>query len=120
MTVTLHVDASTANVITNANVDTYCNFGQASGTNENFTINVNAGDTITWVGVANPASVIVTVTQIVYEGNQNVLGGNGTINGNVGHVLPTAGGENEIYKIFFTVSNQRGVLHIDPRINVLS
>ena len=126
MTVTLIVNASTANVITNANVDTYCNFGQTSGTNEDFLITINAGDTITWEGEATPSSVNVNITKIVYEGGNNIFGGNGTVNGNgdtikekvIGNVPSNAGGDNETYKIFFTVSNQRGVLNIDPKISV--
>jgi hypothetical protein len=126
MTVTLNVNASTANVITNENVDTYCNFGQTSGTNEDFLITVNTGETITWEGEATPSSVNVNITKIVYEGGNNIFGGNGTVNGNgdtikekvIANVPSNAGGDNETYKIFFTVSNQRGVLNIDPKISV--
>ena len=68
----------------------------------------------------------MNITKIVYEGGNNIFGGNGTVNGNgdtiqekvIGNVPSDAGGDHETYRIFFTVSNQRGVLNIDPKITV--
>ena len=121
-TVTLYVDTTN---VTQVTVDTYCNFGQGAGTtNENFTVTVNAGDTITWVGVASPASTnTVSIKQINYEGNSNVFNDNNLLGSGdpetvLGTVLTTAGGEGETYKIFFSVSNKPGQFNIDPKISV--
>ena len=121
-TVTLYVD--TVNV-TQATVDTYCNFGQGEGTsNEDYTVTVNAGDTITWVGAAlNGSTNTVSIKQINYEGNSNVFQDNNLLGSGdpktvVGTVLSTASGLGETYKIFFNVSNKNGQFNIDPKIQV--
>jgi len=72
VTITLNVNTSQINV---HNIDSESNFGQVSGiTNENYTTNANAGDTITWQGLSSvSASDVVNITAINYEGGQMFL-----------------------------------------------
>ncbi len=111
------------------NVDQYCNFGQASGTNEDYTTTVNVGDTVTWSGRSsslqppNSPPVSVSITKIQYDGGSevfqdSVLNGTGNPQTVTGTVQNNTGGEDETYTIFFTVSNQNGTFHIDPKIQV--
>ncbi len=121
-TVTLNVDTSVN--LTPQNVDDYSNFGQPSGTNEDFTTDVNVGDTVTWTGQSSTQpSVTVNITKIQYDGGSDVfgtpvLGGTGSPETVVGTVENDTGGDEETYTIFFTVSNQNGTFHIDPKILV--
>lgn len=120
-TITLYVNTSVN--LTPQNVDTYCNFGQSSGTNEDFTTDVNVGDTVTWEGSATAGSGTVNIEKVQYEGGSDVFGtsvldGTGspkTVNGTVAN---DTGGDEETYTILFSVSNQNGTFRIDPKIQV--
>jgi plastocyanin len=121
-TVTLNVDTSVN--LTPQNVDDYSNFGQSSGSNENFNTVVNVGDTVTWQGLSSTQpSVTVNVTKIQKNGGSDVFGAS-VINGSgnpetvVGTVQNNTNSENEEYSIFFNVSNQNGTFNIDPKISV--
>lgn len=111
------------------NVDQYCNFGQASGTNENYTTTVNVGDTVTWGGRSsslqppNNPPVIINITKIQYNGGSevfkdSVLNGTGNPQTVTGTIQNDTDEDQETYTIFFTVSNQNGTFHIDPKIQV--
>jgi hypothetical protein len=121
-TVTLNVDTSVN--LTPQNVDTYCNFGQSSGSNEDFTTDVNVGDTVTWTGQSSTQpAVTVNITKIQYDGGSDVFGasvlnGTGSPETVEGTVENDTGGDEETYTIFFNVSNQNGTFHIDPKILV--
>jgi hypothetical protein len=127
VTITLNVNTSQINV---HNIDSESNFGQVSGiTNENYTTNANAGDTITWQGLSSvSASDIVNITAINYEGGQNVfnqnnLAGNGLNPEKViGVVQNGTAGKTEIYTLFFTVYNngtrRGGTFRIDPKLAI--
>lgn len=123
--ITLNVDTSAIN---SQNESSVSNFGQEEGiSNEEFTISVNKGDTIIWVGQSSSSpNDVVNIVSINYEGgtnifNQNILQGNGVepeqvvgtvVNGNIGEFIK--------YKISFTVLNngtrRGGTYHIDPKI----
>ncbi len=130
-TVTVTLFVNTGAISNQSNVDANSSFGQPQNiTNENFTINPNTLDNIIWQGFSSsaPSTDAVNITSIVYEGAYNVFGSNQP-NGNkqnpekvLGTVANHTNGETEVYKIFFTVSNN-GVLknqqfHIDPIIQV--
>jgi autotransporter translocation and assembly factor TamB len=127
--VTLYVNTAQ---IDNRNVNASCNFGQAQGiSNEEFTIDVNVGDNITWQGVsANaPSTDIVNIVSINHEGGKNVFGEN-ILKGNDQNPQKVTGtalyktdeGKKYKYKISFTVMNgtkkRNGMFHIDPKIEV--
>jgi plastocyanin len=120
--VTLFVDTSVN--LNPQNVDSYTNFGQASGTNENFTTTVNVGDTVTWKGESSTQpTVTVSITKIQYNGGSevfqaSVLDGSGSPATVVGTIESDTGGEEEEYTLSFTVSNQNGTFNIDPKIQV--
>ena len=123
-TITLNVDTSVN--LTPQNVDDYCNFGQSSGPNEDYTTDVSVGDTVTWQGQSSTQpTVTVNITKIQYDGGSDVFGAS-VINGSgspetvVGTTENDTGGDDETYSIFFTVSNQNGTFHIDPKIQVNS
>lgn len=99
--------------------------------NEEFTIDVNLGDTVTWEGVSSnaPSTDVVNIVSINHEGgknvfDKNVLKGNGEtpekVTGTA--ITKTDGGEKYKYKISFTVLNngtkRNGMFHIDPKIAV--
>lgn len=127
--VRLYVDTAR---IDNRNVNASCNFGQnPSISNEEFTIDVNLGDTVTWEGVSSnaPSTDVVNIVSINHEGgknvfDKNVLKGNGEtpekVTGTA--ITKTDGGEKYKYKISFTVLNngtkRNGMFHIDPKIAV--
>ena len=127
-TVTLYVNTAQ---IDNQNVNASCNFGQdASISNEEFTIDVNVGDVITWQGVsANaPSTDVVNIVSINHEGGKNVFGEN-IIKSNgqapetvTATALYKTEGSKYKYKISFTVSNgvnkRNAMFHIDPKIDV--
>jgi len=127
VTITLNVNTSQINV---HNIDSESNFGQVSGiTNENYTTNANAGDTITWQGLSSVStSDVVNITAINYEGGQNVfnqnnLAGNGLNPEKViGVVQSGTAGKTEIYTLFFTVYNngtrRGGTFRIDPKLAI--
>lgn len=129
--ITLNVD--TGNIV-KRDVNDYCNFGQEDGTsNEDYTIEVNIGDTIIWQGVSSvaPDTDIVNITSINHQGGTNIFGVN-ILKGNnespeqvIGEVLnTTVGGNKKDYKyvIKFTVFNngnkRNGTFQIDPKIKV--
>jgi hypothetical protein len=129
--VTLYVNTS---LIDNQNTATSCNFGQPEGvSNEEFTIDANVGDTVTWQGVSTnaPQTDRVHIKSINHEGGKNVFGQNvligdrGTPEKVVGKVVNKTGDEKKDrfkYKISFTVQNngqnRNGTFHIDPVIRV--
>lgn len=126
--VTLYVN--TADIKT-PNETAYCNFGQENGvSNEEFTTEVNVGETITWRGVSSnaPGTDVVAITSINYEGGKNVFDQNvikdtreapGLVSAKV--LYATAGNKCK-YKISFTVTSggagKGGTFHIDPKIEV--
>ncbi|HEY5692554.1 MAG TPA: hypothetical protein VIS49_13950 [Cyclobacteriaceae bacterium] len=126
--ITLYVDTAR---IDNQAVNASCNFGQdPSISNEEYTVDVNLGDTVTWQGVsANaPSTDVVNIVSINHEGgknvfDQNILKGSG----NPEKVTAIAkqrtdGGEKYKYKISFTVLNngvkRNGTFNIDPKLAV--
>jgi hypothetical protein len=126
--VTLYVDTAQ---IAKSDVNQYCNFGQPSNiANEDFTIEVKVGDTVTWQAVsANaPSTDIVNVASINHEGGKNVFGKN-VLKGDgqspervTAQVLHKTAGSDYKYKISFKVYNngvkRNGTFHIDPKIRV--
>lgn len=127
--VTLYVDTAR---IDKQDVNASCNFGQdPSIANEEFTIDVNVGDTVTWQGVSSnaPSTDVVNIVSINHEGGKNVfdkniLTGNGQSPERVTDTVrsKTDGDEKYKYKISFTVTNngskRNGMFHIDPKIAV--
>lgn len=128
--VTLYVDTRS---ITNQNTSETCNFGQDPEIpNEEFTIQANIGDTITWRGVSSVnENDVVNIKSINHEGgknvfNQNVLIGDGEnpekVVGKVVAATGTPKRDHYKYKISFKVTNdgqnRNGTFHIDPKIEV--
>jgi hypothetical protein len=122
--VTLNVNTGQ---IDNRNLAATCNFGQAEGiTNEDFTIEVNVGDSITWVGVSSssPGTDLVNITKIKHAKGKDIFGKDllpGNKKNISGKVLTRATGEETYkYEISFTVTNngvkRNGTFHIDPKI----
>ncbi|MBL7872306.1 MAG: hypothetical protein JNM78_11880 [Cyclobacteriaceae bacterium] len=122
-TIILHVDTG---VIQNSNVDQVCNFGQdASISNRNYSIVVEVGDIVKWIGVSSssPNTDQVEITSINHEGGARVFGKN-VLNGTKGVVVGTVTdgkkGNEEKYKISFKVknngTNRNGTFSIDPKI----
>ncbi|MBV6645791.1 MAG: hypothetical protein KI790_10100 [Cyclobacteriaceae bacterium] len=88
---------------------------------EDYSTHVKAGDSVTWNGALTngTSSDSIAITSIVYEGDQNIFGQN-TLNGSGGTVVGTVesgtGGEDEVYTINFTIT-QNGTpttYSIDP------
>lgn len=128
--VTLYVNTAQ---IDSRNINASCNFGQGSGiSNEEYTIVVNVGDTVTWRGVSSnaPNTDVVNIVSINHEGGNNVFDSNILKSSIVGgHEEVSAvvkskadGGNKYKYKISFTVFNgenkRNGTFHIDPKIEV--
>jgi len=118
-TVTLHVNTAEIN---QRNMSTTCNFGQAEGiSNEDFTIEVNVGDTIIWQGVSSSSDTdVVDITKIKYERGTNVFNGEeydgtSTI---VGKVLRETGGQDYKYILSFKINGKRATYSIDPKVIV--
>ncbi len=125
--VTLNVDTGKIN---KDNTSTTCNFGQEEGiSNEEFTIEVNVGDTVTWVGVSSssPETDVVDITKIKYVKGKNIFGKDldtkdtGKQKKISAKVLSSTAVEGTYkYDISFTVTNngvkRNGTFHIDPRI----
>lgn len=123
--VTLYVDTGS---IDKQDVNASCNFGQPEDiSNEDFTIVVNVGDTVTWQGVStsSPSTDVVDISAINHEGGKNVFGQN-VLQGNgqspekvIGTVINRTEGNDYKYKISFKVSNngakRNGTFHIDPK-----
>jgi len=105
-----------------------CNFGQdQSIANRDFTITVEKGDTVKWVGVSSdsPDTDRVEITGINHEGGARVFGKN-KLNDTDGIVIGIVSdgkqGDEEKYKVSFKVFNdgtkRKGTFHIDPKIKV--
>lgn len=125
--VTLKVDTGK---IDKGNTSASCNFGQEAGiSNEEFTIVVNVGDTVTWRGVSSssPETDVVNITKIKYVRGKNIFGKdldtkdtgkNQKISAKVLSSTVTEGTYK--YDISFTVTNngvkRNGTFHIDPKI----
>ena len=123
--ITLNVDTGQ---IEKSNVDQVCDFGQDPGiSNRGFTIEVEIGDTVKWIGVSSssPETDSVEITSINHEGGARVFGKNklndtdGVV---IGIVTDGKEGDLEKYKISFKVYNngdkRGGTYHIDPIIKV--
>ena len=127
--VTLYVDTAR---LDKQNVNASCNFGQNPNiSNEEFTIVVNVGDTVTWQGVSSnaPSTDVVNIVSINHEGgknvfDENILKSSGGAQERVTATVrsKTDGGEKYKYKLSFTVLNngakRNGMYHIDPKIEV--
>ena len=126
--ITLYVNTAQ---IDSRNVNASCNFGQEAGiSNEEFTTDVNLGDSVTWQGVsANaPSTDVVNIVSINHEGGKNVFDENVLKSSGTPEKVTaiakqrTAGGEKFKYKISFTVTNngskRNGMFHIDPKLDV--
>ena len=126
--VTLYVNTEQ---IVKPDVNPYCNFGQPLNiNNEDFSIEVNVGDSIIWQGISSSSpSDTVHIISINHEGGQNIFdrnllpGDNGVPERVIGTVLnPTPEGKEYKYTIAFTVFNngvkRNGTFHIDPIIVV--
>lgn len=123
-TVTLYVDTDN---ITKNTIAENANFGQNVGTtNEDFTIEVNKGDNIEWVGVSTSDTGEVHIKKIKYKKGNKLLqrdenDGEKTVKakvdkGNKGDVE-----EYDIsFKIVSSVNNQNRVFRIDPKIRIKS
>ncbi len=113
--------------IVKPDVNDYCTFGQTDETsNEDFTIMVNNGDTIQWIGVSETSEDdFVEISSINYHGGKNILGPN-VINGIDGVVNATVTnaqqGDEEKYIVKFKVYNngekRNGSFQIDPKLKV--
>ncbi len=114
--------------IAKPNIDGYCSFeGQDPEiTNQDYTIYVNNGDVIRWVGVSTSSeNDVVNITAINYQGGKNLLGVN-ILRGDEGVVTGTvqngAVGEEEKYTLSFKVirngTQKNGTYLIDPKIKV--
>ena len=140
--ITLHVDTS---IITKDNIETTCRFTQTVAgaetgqpdTLEDFTTEVQVGDTVIWNGFCTPGSLLldtVDIVRITDTGGPNVftnLTPSSTARGTVvtGLVEPSLTDprsvDEETYLIDFVVYNYlgeklnlRGVYRIDPIIKV--
>jgi len=127
--ITLRVDTGQ---IDKKNASASCNFGQAEGiSNEEFTIEVNVGDVITWEGISSssPDTDVVDITKIKYVKGKNIFGKDlDTADGGKhkkvsAQVLASTAVEGDYkYDISFTVTNngakRNGTFHIDPVIRV--
>ena len=118
VTVTLMVDTDAVN---KDNTDETCSFmGQPEGvSNKAFTIEVNVGDVVTWVGASTSSDDdVVEIIQINYQGGKNVFGSNalngkdGVVQGQI--VNSTVGAADCKYNIKFRVKGKNGVFQIDP------
>jgi len=118
-TVTLYVNTSAIN---NQNISTTCNFGQEEGvSNEEYSIEVNVGDTIIWEGVSTSSDTdVIAIRKIKYERGTNVFDGD-EIEGTstvVGTVLRPTGEQDYKYKISFKVNDTGATYYIDPKVKV--
>lgn len=123
------LSVDTENIVVR-NLNEYCDFGQDSGTNEEYTITVEVGDTIIWKGVPRSiAGDIVNITAINYEGGENIFGqnvirGNGATPEIVTAVAQRTTPDDAPYKyrLQFTVihngEKRGGTFNIDPFIKV--
>jgi hypothetical protein len=128
-TVVVTLNVNTGQIEKN-NLATTCNFGQPQNiSNENFTIEVNVGDIITWQGVSSsaPETDIVEITKIKRAKGKNIFdkeellpGENKKISGKA--LFQTTAEDIYKYDISFTVSTngkkRNGTFHIDPKIIV--
>ncbi len=117
VTITLIVDTEQ---IDNKNTATTCHFdGQAENvTNENFTVDVNIGDVITWQGASSTSETdVVEITKIKFMKGNNIFGRDlGPGNGGKISAKTAAKGSYK-YDISFKVTHAgkaSGTFHIDP------
>ena len=128
--ITLNVDTGQ---ITNKDVGQYCHFtGQPEGTSaEDFTVDVNQGDTIVWQGVSTnaPTTDIVHINSIHHHHGKNAfdqedISGDDQNSHKISRkaLHSTEGQEAYKYTLSFTVFNngvrRKGTFHIDPKIQV--
>lgn len=125
-TVTLYVD--TAN-FDKSNISKFCNFGQTDGTsNEDYTIVVNVGDTITWQGVSTSNQEDVVMIHSVRHNrgkkifDQDEIVGDGK-NPRLSKkaLYSTRGQESHKYTLRFIIvrnGKRSEVFQIDPKIEV--
>jgi hypothetical protein len=123
-TITLYVDTQN---ITLENLETTCNFGQEPGTsNENYTVYVNKGDTVTWNGISTTSDQDkVEIIKIEYKSGTNLFGRE-TLKDQNGVVTATiTTGESdqyEKYDIYFRVQRNgrwlRQDFPIDPKLRI--
>ena len=127
-TITLNVNTK---IVTKRNLCKTSSFGQVDSiSNEDYTVIVNPGDSITWKGFSTwSTDDIVNITKIKYKKGSHIfkkddLTGNGRVKEKVkGKVLDSVkeGSEYE-YKIFFTVihngKKRNGTFSIDPKIQI--
>ena len=117
--------------ITAAQTDANCSFGQTTGSNELFNVNVVNTDTVTWYGQPDPNNDldIVYVTHIDYEEGTNLFGNTdltpATVGASIVGTVQNAGTASlqEQYIIKFTVykngsSTPWGYYEIDPVITM--
>lgn len=124
--ITLNVDTSQ---ITKQTTNQYSNFGQPQNiSNKDYTIEVNVGDYVEWVGVSTTSEDdYVDIESINHEGGARVFGKN-VLNGSDGVVIAkvTEGraGDSEKYTIKFRVyvdgEAKPGIFMIDPKIVIKS
>lgn len=129
VTITLYVNTSS---IVNPDVDAYCNFGQAANiTNEDYSVLLNVGQTVEWVGVSTTSVLdAVQITMIQDDSTVNIFGANNkNPPGNAGNGFKPSGtvqngtkGDHETYTILFSVLNngvrRNGQFRIDPKLAV--
>ena len=124
--VTLYVDTANFN---KSDINKYCNFGQTDGSsNEDYTIEVNVGDTITWQGVStsNQADVVLIHSVRHHHGkkifDQDEITGDGK-NPKISRkaLYSTQGAETNKYVLRFVIiknGKKSEVFQIDPKIEV--
>lgn len=122
-TITLNVDTGK---ITRSTVNSYSNFGQSSSiSNEDFTVEVNLGDIVKWVGVSssNPNDV-VKIESIKHRRGKKVFDAGELTGGNSGvvsgRVKNGSAGDYEKYdikfRIYYNGTNKSKQFKIDPKI----
>lgn len=110
-------------------IDANCSFGQTSGSNEEYNVNVVNTDTVTWSGSTSTANHVVYITHIDYESGTNLFGSTDLTPASVGEsvvgTVQNAGTSKlvDTYKILFDVFKNGalwGSYEIDPKITMTS
>ena len=125
-TIILHVNTDSIN---QQNIDSTCNFGQASGvSNKDFTTVVAFGDKITWVGKSSSGSDKVKIKKIKYVKDAHVLTTNenrnswfsSKVRGKVNKKadFDTIEGYIEEYLIEFKIKGNNEKFIIDPKLQI--
>ena len=126
---TVNTASIPASPTTTALTDQNCSFGQTSGSNEEYNVNVVNNDTVTWSGSTLTANHIVYITNIDYESGTNLFGNTDLTPASAGAsivgTVQNAGtaGLVDTYKILFQVYKDDvlwGSYEIDPKITVSS